>query len=285
MWRGGSQRVSGSRVWTMSRVDARCSCLRRELSACQGDTQLADCITNQQHTSVQSPLTMVGIAGKSKACLDCKRRRVKVSPLCLRCAKAGIQCRGYEKPIIWVNRTPAQRDITALSVITHARVPRGACASRWLDLLDQIRYQLSGAAYDTAQFRARALILLQGIYLPQPHVMEDSVDPTPFSWPKAVCGMAASSEALDHALLAFCAIQVRLSGETGISNDETVQLYNTALGKVIRDVGRNNDETCLCSQQTKAGVHMPKGYPSFCDTAAYQRCRHRAGEACACGFA
>ena len=165
------------------------------------------------------------------------------APLCLRCAKAGIQCRGYEKPIIWVNRTPAQRDITALSVITHARVPRGACASRWLDLLDQIRYQLSGAAYDTAQFRARALILLQGIYLPQPHVMEDSVDPTPFSWPKAVCGMAASSEALDHALLAFCAIQVRLSGETGISNDETVQLYNTALGKVIRDVARNNDET------------------------------------------
>lgn len=55
--------------------------------------------------------------------------------------------------------------------------------------------------------------------------------------------MAASSEALDHALLAFCAIQVRLSGETGISNDETVQLYNTALGKVIRDVARNNDET------------------------------------------
>ncbi|KAF4341682.1 hypothetical protein FBEOM_4421 [Fusarium beomiforme] len=31
----------------------------------------------------------------------------------------------------------------------------------------------------------------------------------------------------------FCAVQIRLSGETGISYDETIQLYNNALSKVI----------------------------------------------------
>ncbi|UNI25005.1 hypothetical protein JDV02_010715 [Purpureocillium takamizusanense] len=190
---------------------------------------------------------MVGIAGKSKACLDCKRRRVKcdfTAPLCLRCAKAGIRCRGYERPTIWVNRTPAQPDTTALAAIARVRPPRGSCASsRWLHSLCQMRLQLSGAAYDITQVRAQALILLQDIYLPQPHVMEDSGDPTPFSWPKAVCGMTGPSDALDHALLALCAIQVRLSGETSISYDETVRLYNHALGKVIHDLGSNNDET------------------------------------------
>ncbi|KAJ6437388.1 ebs-bah-phd domain-containing protein [Purpureocillium lavendulum] len=216
---------------------------------------------------------MVGIAGKSKACLDCKRRRVKcdlTAPACLRCAKAGIACRGYNTRTLWVNRTPAQPGTTALSVIAEAREQQlqQRQASRWLHLLRQLRSQLtppssssspssslpsspgsSSAQHDTARFRAQALLLLQGIYLPQPHITEgggnSGSDPTPFSWPVAVCGMPGASEALDHALLAFCAIQVRVSGEARVSYDDAVRLYNDALGKVIRALGRDesDDET------------------------------------------
>ncbi|EPS32070.1 hypothetical protein PDE_07029 [Penicillium oxalicum 114-2] len=42
--------------------------------------------------------TMVGVAGRSKGCRTCRRRRVKcdeTKPLCTRCLKAGYQCEGY----------------------------------------------------------------------------------------------------------------------------------------------------------------------------------------------
>ncbi|KAM0205519.1 hypothetical protein ACHAQI_009079 [Fusarium lateritium] len=48
----------------------------------------------------------------------------------------------------------------------------------------------------------------------------------------AVCQMQRPSDPLDHSLIAFCAIQIRLSG-ADISHDETVQLYNQALSKII----------------------------------------------------
>jgi hypothetical protein len=45
--------------------------------------------------------------------------------------------------------------------------------------------------------------------------------------------MQRPSEPLDHSLIAFCAIQIHLSGKPGISHDETVRLYNQALSKII----------------------------------------------------
>ncbi|KAF5558911.1 hypothetical protein FPHYL_7252 [Fusarium phyllophilum] len=45
--------------------------------------------------------------------------------------------------------------------------------------------------------------------------------------------MEGPSEALDHSLVAFVAIQIRLSGEVGVSYDEAIELYNHALSKVI----------------------------------------------------
>ncbi|KAF4428237.1 hypothetical protein FACUT_9494 [Fusarium acutatum] len=59
--------------------------------------------------------------------------------------------------------------------------------------------------------------------------------------------MEGPSETLDHSLVAFVAIQIRLSGEVGVSHDEAIELYNHALSKVIHvlDCPRigNNDES------------------------------------------
>lgn len=61
--------------------------------------------------------------------------------------------------------------------------------------------------------------------------------------------MKAPCNALDKALLAFCAIQIRVAGEGSIPYGGTVQMYNGALGEVIKELGNGNaasDET-LCS--------------------------------------
>lgn len=181
----------------------------------------------------------------------------------MRCAKAGISCQGYEKATLWVNRTPDRLGVTALSVIADTRLQHrqheqhSQSSSPYLknvQILHHLRNQLSQPCYDAPNFRSQALYVLQSIYLPQPDVAagddDNDSDPTPSQWVRAVCQMTGSSSGLDYALLAFCAVQVRLSGESGesgISHDETVQVYNSALGKVIADLNsqlaRGSDET------------------------------------------
>lgn len=72
---------------------------------------------------------MVGVAGRSKGCNTCRKRRVKcgssinyksrlpnsnqltppdeTKPVCLRCTKAGFECAGYERPRIWHHTSTA----------------------------------------------------------------------------------------------------------------------------------------------------------------------------------
>ncbi|KAI1375817.1 hypothetical protein F4677DRAFT_101693 [Hypoxylon crocopeplum] len=47
---------------------------------------------------------MVGVAGRSKGCNTCRKRRVKcdeAKPQCYRCIKAGFECLGYERATQW----------------------------------------------------------------------------------------------------------------------------------------------------------------------------------------
>ncbi|RBQ98839.1 hypothetical protein FVER53590_10694 [Fusarium verticillioides] len=177
---------------------------------------------------------MVGVS-KSKACADCKRRRVKcdlTSPRCQRCTKAGIICRGVRnQPTLWVHRTPTQLNVSALSVIQSQQ------QTNWLSLLQRMRCQISSKAiYDVSTFRSQAFSVAVSIYFPQGRytTSEEDHSSTPSSWLKAVCKMEGPSEALDYSLVAFVAIQIRLSGEVGVSYDEAIELYNHALSKVIQ---------------------------------------------------
>ncbi|KAF5690414.1 hypothetical protein FCIRC_867 [Fusarium circinatum] len=190
---------------------------------------------------------MVGVS-RSKACADCKRRRVKcdlTSPRCQRCTKAGIICRGVRnQPTLWVHRTPTQPNVSALSVIQSQQ------QTNWLSLLQRMRCQInSKETYDVPTFRSQALSIAVTIYFPQGRytTSEEDHSSTPSSWLKAVCNMEGSSEALDHSLVAFVAIQIRLSGEVGVSYDEAIELYNHALSKVIHVLDcpciGNNDES------------------------------------------
>ncbi|KAI5456629.1 hypothetical protein BGZ63DRAFT_417610 [Mariannaea sp. PMI_226] len=53
---------------------------------------------------------MVGVAGRSKGCNTCRKRRVKcdeTKPVCTRCTKAGFECLGYERARMWHHTSTA----------------------------------------------------------------------------------------------------------------------------------------------------------------------------------
>ncbi|KAH7250875.1 hypothetical protein BKA59DRAFT_471370 [Fusarium tricinctum] len=186
---------------------------------------------------------MVGIAGKSKACYDCKRRRVKCDvtyPTCLRCSKMGIVCRGYQQSTVWVHRTQTRPNVSALSVVKSAKLEEQRKKvleeEDSLSSLLRMRIQVEAreSTYNIATFRLQALSVTERIYFPKARVRRNNQDSasTPSSWLNAVCQMQRPSDPLDHSLIAFCAVQIRLSG-ADISHNETVQLYNQALSKII----------------------------------------------------
>ncbi|KAL7907731.1 hypothetical protein GGI35DRAFT_65866 [Trichoderma velutinum] len=52
---------------------------------------------------------MVGVPGRSKGCVTCRRRKKgcdKNVPSCHQCIRSGLQCEGYGRDLVWVNTTP-----------------------------------------------------------------------------------------------------------------------------------------------------------------------------------
>ncbi|KAL7921308.1 hypothetical protein ACQKWADRAFT_327803 [Trichoderma austrokoningii] len=55
---------------------------------------------------------MVGVPGRSKGCVTCRRRKKGCDqnvPSCNQCTRAGLECGGYERDLVWVNTTPPNR--------------------------------------------------------------------------------------------------------------------------------------------------------------------------------
>lgn len=165
----------------------------------------------------------------------------------------GIACRGYQQSTVWVHRTQTRPNVSALSVVRGAKLEEQRKnvldEEDSLSSLHRMRVQVEAkeSSYDTATFRLQALSITERIYFPEARLRRNNRDSTstPSSWLKAVCQMQRPSDPLDHSLIAFCAVQIRLSG-ADISHDETVQLYNHALSKIIAVLGSpsegNSDE-------------------------------------------
>ncbi|KAK4223214.1 Sterigmatocystin biosynthesis regulatory protein [Podospora fimiseda] len=71
---------------------------------------------------------MVGVPGRSKGCLTCRKRRKGCDlekPACSQCKKAGIECGGYDTPRVFVVSTPTTRRAGYRST------PQGAAVSSW----------------------------------------------------------------------------------------------------------------------------------------------------------
>uniref|UniRef100_A0A8H7NCB7 Zn(2)-C6 fungal-type domain-containing protein n=1 Tax=Bionectria ochroleuca TaxID=29856 RepID=A0A8H7NCB7_BIOOC len=62
---------------------------------------------------------MVGVPGKSKACINCRKRRSQCDmkrPSCGQCQRSGIKCAGYQKEFIFLNSTTQEGQDGSLSL-------------------------------------------------------------------------------------------------------------------------------------------------------------------------
>jgi hypothetical protein len=223
------------------------------------------------NVTLQLPIqsTMVGVAGKSRACHDCKRRRVKVNmflplrdstdakvqcdfqrPSCLRCEKAQLSCQGYYKTSVFVNRTLAKPSTTVLAAIsaTKQHGTKKMCKSTSISLqrFQQLQSSISDLSCSPISFRTQAWEILKTLYLPNAQFSTEIylATTTPYSWVPVVCEMTQESSVLDQALLVFCAIQINIA-EPG--STPALQLYSEALSKLAQNLGyaheQGKDET------------------------------------------
>ncbi|KAE8446543.1 hypothetical protein EG329_011875 [Mollisiaceae sp. DMI_Dod_QoI] len=190
---------------------------------------------------------MAGEVGKPQACRDCKRRKVKCDyrkPTCLRCEKAEIACKGYQRDIIFVNRTPGNLSTVANRNSLNLHVPRSIDED-----LQALKTQVQKPVGLRTQFRLEALELLKKLYLPEPrlaNIRESSM----YSWLPALCELKGESQALDYCLLTFCVVQVAVTKTGSASVDEALQVYNDTLQKLlveIEDVSAGRSDEILAA--------------------------------------
>lgn len=213
---------------------------------------------------------MVGVAGKSRACFECKRRRVKASthpnqtisislsleqqcdfrkPSCLRCEKASLSCRGYGKASVFVNRTWSEPSTNALDAISEARslhqTPSVCLPSSTTQTLFQ-RLQ-STPSTSPEELRSTAFEILKALYLPRGSYSVDHPGTNAYSWVQATCQLRLESRVLDLSLLAFCAVQIHVTEPNSDFQDKALHLYTETLPELVStladDKKRNQNET------------------------------------------
>ena len=147
---------------------------------------------------------MVGVAGKSKACENCKARRVKCDldrPGCKRCQRAGRVCLGYTKaPAIFIDRTLTNPSTTVTDVITAAKCEKTQSPEEAVGPAVEyvaLRHAFESPPYSVLGFRARALRISRRLYMPRHKAMEGPVSPGDALWLESVCRIAHPSPTLD----------------------------------------------------------------------------------------
>ncbi|KAL6912639.1 hypothetical protein FSST1_010399 [Fusarium sambucinum] len=185
---------------------------------------------------------MVGVAGKSKACHNCKKRRVKCDlgqPGCLRCAKAGLTCKGYSRnEVIFVNRTSRNlsttvQDATGTNKFSNDRVSLEGDVNVVSEYQAMSR-MIESSSYSTSIFRLAALTISQVLYLPQLKTNNSltSPDVSAVLWFESICKLQDPDLLLDISLLAFSAAQLHATGYHTVSLDNAIRIYSDGLVKL-----------------------------------------------------
>lgn len=191
---------------------------------------------------------MVGVATKSKACLNCRKRRVACGferPQCLRCQKAGIDCLGYQRRALFVNRTVANPSLTAKDVIRTSS-DLDEATQDVVDWYRDMSRAFASADYATGDFRSAALRILRRLYLPRKGSTDGSLAIGTTFWVATVCNCPQQSAALDHSLLALCAAQLYITRHGDVTLDEALEVYSSGLSRLSAGLQRVDPTTLAC---------------------------------------
>ncbi|KAH6995929.1 hypothetical protein BKA56DRAFT_539231 [Ilyonectria sp. MPI-CAGE-AT-0026] len=178
---------------------------------------------------------MVGVPGRSKGCLTCRRRKKGCDlqrPACGQCRRAAIECGGYERQRVFVNSTPAmaqqklfQWDTEALFQPSLIRV--GVSDRPIITILPE---SLTRSAYGD-----KFLGLYWGTYLPNGRSFSDEAARySTAGWTNIVQGLHQQDKSLHMALMANCMALVGLRDGQQWMMEESLQIYGLALGEVAR---------------------------------------------------
>jgi hypothetical protein len=176
-------------------------------------------------------------------------------PFCSRCAKAKVTCTGYDKDMVFVNRTPKSLTVTAATVLSDIR--KSKLRSQDLSPLDvesDLRQSLSELLSPSCHYlelRRRAVQLLHKLYLPLDYEDDSDYSQTCWGWVLSISELTGVSRALDMSVQSLCVVQSYVHGSTSASLEQSLDLYNTALQKLREDV---EDHESKLSKETLATI-------------------------------
>ncbi|KAI1373408.1 hypothetical protein F4677DRAFT_429545 [Hypoxylon crocopeplum] len=201
---------------------------------------------------------MVGVSGKSQACNTCKQRRVKCDmrrPSCLKCIKSKRPCTGYDKDIIFVNRTLTTSETTAPSVLSEHRAQQQPKDIRPNPRIEaDLHYLFVESSHNIYLFRKYVVELLETTYLPKQRIsngLTPEASEGSFSWAYQLADLTGPSKSLDASLFAFCLAQLHVTGTGNASLYQCLDHYNTALQHLYADL---DDSESRFREETLAAI-------------------------------
>ncbi|KAL4902563.1 hypothetical protein BDW74DRAFT_180668 [Aspergillus multicolor] len=176
---------------------------------------------------------MVGVPGRSKACVTCLKRKKRCDlekPTCGTCRKARVECGGYDRPRIFVNNTIEKQSQLILK--------KSKSTSTRFDHEDGHASSFSSSGSDVAllprlarsAYQARYIELFWRIYLPNGKALSIEVTQIALGkWIDAIHDLHDSEPALKKALLAMSLATVGKQENNRYLKEEGRRLYTSSL--------------------------------------------------------
>ena len=161
-------------------------------------------------------------------------------PSCLTCIKSNRACTGYDRSLIFVNRTLSSPSSTAASVLSALKAQRESKSiSASPETEADLHYLFLEASRNCHGFRIYAVELLKDTYLPKQSLISNfdaEASQGSFSWVYRLADLTEPSQALDDSLFAFCLAQLHITNTGNASLDQCLDWYNTALQHLRSDL-------------------------------------------------
>ncbi|KAH8670100.1 hypothetical protein BGZ60DRAFT_375305 [Tricladium varicosporioides] len=168
---------------------------------------------------------MVGVPGRSKACITCRKRRKgcdSIRPRCTQCLRAGLPCEGYIRQRLFINKTTTTITTTSTQNNTVKPSPLEAVSGSVL-----LPAALSHSAYED-----KYIGLYWDTYLPSRQLLSRCKDSDRIclgGWTTTVQDLYVTSPVLRKALLALCLSTIsRRDGQQWMA-EEGLKFYVSAL--------------------------------------------------------
>ncbi|KXX75960.1 Sterigmatocystin biosynthesis regulatory protein [Madurella mycetomatis] len=181
---------------------------------------------------------MVGVPGRSKACLTCRRRKKGCNlekPTCGQCKKAGLTCEGYSTQAVFVVSTPRNRQI-GYSVPISSRTSE----SSW----QRTRRNTVSSDMTTHRLLARpeaerrCIDLFWEVYFPSGRPIPPSAARSyTCTWTETARSLYREDSSLRYALGANCLLITGRRHQATWMLREGARLYGKALADLRRSLG------------------------------------------------